>query len=321
MSFARSRSVVMTRPGRTCRRPSGANAFALLFCVALVVAASGQARAQAPDFDAIASRVTDAILTLSRGLLVKPSVVVTDFVETHGGSNEMGAELARQFSKSLAKNARDFAVADSNGEFDTSSPSRLPSQSAADAAVNCSAGKPKPTFVVEGDMDQLQDRVIIRIKATRTEDNKAIFDERITVPLTPELQAMEAKPPSVTEKPPGENGPTWVRPGFHIADNGANVPSMDSVSNYTPPRCLECPRAEYPDSAMTAKIQGMISLRVLVDATGRPAEIVVLKGLPCGLNERTIETVATWELEPAKGPNGKPVAVWQNIEVNFQLFN
>jgi TonB family protein len=320
LSVFRHRTTVM-RFNRTRQRRSRANAIVLLLFAALVVVAPEQALAQAPDFDAIASRVADAILTLSRGLVVKPSVVVTDFVETHGGSNEMGAEFARRFSKSLAKNARDFVVADPNGEFDTSSGSRLPSQSAAGAAVNCSAGKPKPTFVVEGDMDQLQDRVVIRIKATRTEDNKAIFDERVTVPLTPELQTMEAKPLSVSEKPSGENGPTWVRSGFHIPDNGASVPSMDAVSNYSPPRCLKCPRAEYPDSAMTAKIQGMIRLRVLVDATGRPAEIIVLKGLPCGLNERAVETVATWELEPAKGPNGKPVAVWQNIGVNFQLFD
>ena len=170
-------------------------------------------------------------------------------------------------------------------------------------------------------MDQLPDRVVIRIKATRTEDNKAIFDERVTVPLTPELQALESKLPSVTEKPSGENGPTWVRPGFHIADNGANVPSMNSVNNYTPPRCLECPRAEYPDSAMAAKIHGLISLKILVDATGQPAEIIVLKGLPCGLNERTVETVATWRLEPAKGPDGKPLAVWQNAQLSFQLSN
>jgi TonB family protein len=253
--------------------------------------------------------------------VVKPSVVVADFVETHGGSTEMGAELARQFSKSLAKNARDFLVADSNGEFDVSGTSRLSSQSAGDSAVNCSAGQPKPTFAVEGYMDELQDRVVIRIKATRTEDNKAVFDERVTVPLTPELQALESKPPLAAEKPSGESGPTWVRPGFHIPDNGANVPSVDTGGNYTPPRCLECARAQYPDSAMGAKVQGVISLRILVDATGQPAEIIVLKGLPCGLNERAIETVATWRLAPAKGPDGKPLAVWQTAQLSFELSN
>jgi TonB family protein len=276
-------------------------------------------RAQAPDLDAIAPRLADAILSLSRGLIVKPSVVVTDFVETHGNSNEMGRELARQLSEALAKNARDFVVADSNGEFDTSSTGRLPSQPAADATVNCATGKPKPTFVVGGDMDELQDRVVVRIKVTRTEDNKAVFDERVTLPLTPELKALESRSPSVAEKVSDGSGPTWVRPGFHIADNDASVPSMDSVSNYTPPRCLVCAHAEYPKSAMAAKIHGTISLKILVDATGQPAEIVVLNGLPCGLNERAIETVATWRFEPAKGPDGKPVAVWQKAQLSFQL--
>jgi TonB family protein len=276
-------------------------------------------RAQAPDLDAIAPRLADAILSLSRGLIVKPSVVVTDFVETNGKSNEMGKELARQLSMALAKNARDFVVADSDGEYDTAGTGRLPSQSASDAAVNCSTGKPKPTFVVGGDMDELQDRVVVRTKATRTEDNKRVFDERVTLPMTPELKALESRSPSVTEKVSGGGGPTWVRPGFRLADNGANIPSMDAVTNYTPPRCLVCAHAEYPESAMAAKIRGTISLRILVDATGQPAEIVVLNGLPCGLNEKAIETVATWRLEPAKGPDGKPVAVWQKAQLSFQL--
>jgi TonB family protein len=313
--------IAVMRPDRTHRGLRIANVLLFFACGAFPSVVPEQVHAQTPNFDAVATRLSDAILSVSRGLILKPSVVVTNFAETHGSSNAMGAELARRFSKSLAQNARDFTVADSNTEFDTSRASRLTSQSADDAAVNCAAGQPKPTFVVEGYMDELQDRVVIRIKATRTEDTKAIFDERVTVQLTPELQALESKPPSAAEKPAGENGPTWVRPGFHIPDNGANLPSVDTGGNYTPPRCLECARAQYPDSAMAAKIQGVISLRILIDATGQPAEIIVLKGLPCGLNERAIETVATWRLEPAKGPDGKPLAVWQNAQLSFELSN
>lgn len=213
VSFFRHKSAV-TRLRRTRQRPRGANALVLIVCLTLVAAVPEQMRAQAPDLDAIAPRLADAILSLSRGLIVKPSVVVADFVETHGNSNEMGKALARQLSMALAKNARDFVVADSNGEFDTAGTGRLPSQPAADAAVNCATGKPKPTFVVDGDMDELQDRVVVRIKATRTEDNKAVFDERVTLPMTPELKALESRLPSATEKVSGGSGPTWVRPGF-----------------------------------------------------------------------------------------------------------
>jgi TonB family protein len=306
---------------RPKKRSFSTACLAALVCLALVAAAPQRVYCQAPDFDAVAARLSGAIALVSRGLLVKPSVVVTDFAETHGGSNAMGAELARELSKALAKNARDFVVADPGGEFDASGATGLPSQPAADAGVNCSAGKPKPAFVVSGYMDELQDRVVVRIEATRTEDKKSVFDERVAVPLTPEMQALESKPVSASDKPSGPGAPAWIRPDFRIPDNGANIPSMDSAGNYTPPRCLECPRADYPQSAMAAKIQGVISLRVLIDATGRPAEIVVLKGLPCGLNERAVETVEIWRLDPAKGPDGKPVAVWQNVEMSFQLSN
>jgi TonB family protein len=313
--------IALMRSDRTRRGLHIAKVLLLLACAAFPNVVSGAAQAQAPNFDAVASRLGDAVLSVSRGLILKPSLVVTNFAETHGSSNALGAELARRFSKSLAQNARDFTVADSNTEFDTSGTSRLNSQSADDAAVNCAAGKPKPTFVVNGYMDELEDRVVIRIEATRTEDDKPIFDERVTVPLTPQLQALESKPPSAAEKTPSESGPTWVRPGFHIPDNGGNVPSLESGGHYIPPRCLECAHAEYPDSAMAAKIQGVISLRILVDATGQPAEIIVLKGLPCGLDEKAIETVATWKLEPAKDKDGKPLAVWQNAQLSFQLSN
>jgi TonB family protein len=313
--------ITSMRADRTRRGLRIANVLLFFACGAFPSIVPEAAQAQAPNFDAVASRLGDAILSVSRGLIVKPSLVVTNFAETHGSSNAMGAELARQFSKSLAQNARDFTVADSNTEFDTSHASRLTSRSADDAAVNCAAGKPEPTFVVNGYMDELEDRVVIRIEATRTEDKKAIFDERVTVPLTPELWALESKPPSSAEKPSGEGEPTWVRPGFHIPDNGASVPSVETGGSYTPPRCLECALAQYPDSAMAAKIEGVISLRILVDASGQPAEIIVLKGLPCGLNERAIETVATWRLEPAKGRDGKPLAVWQNAELSFKLSN
>jgi TonB family protein len=313
--------ITAMRPDRTRRRLRTANILLFVACAAFPCVVPNQAHAQAPNFDAVASRLGDAILSVSRGLILKPSVAVTNFVETHGSANAMGAELAKQFSGSLSKSARDFTVADSYEEFDLPGASRSSSPSTGDSAVNCAAGQPKPTFVVEGHMDELQDRVVIRIQATRTEDNKSVFDERVTVPLTPELQALESKTPLAAAQRSGEGGPTWVRPGFHLPDKGANVPSAETGGTYTPPRCLECARAQYPDSAMAAKIQGVISLKILVDATGQPAEIVVLKGLPCGLNERAIETVAAWRLEPAKGSDGKPLAVWQNAQLSFELSN
>jgi len=245
-----------------------------------------------------------------------------DFAETHGSPNELGAALAAAFSKSLAKNAQDFVVSGEDTEFQGFRTARSPARSGDDtSSVDCSAGQPKPSIAVEGYFDDLPDRIVLRIKATRNEDNKILFDERVSLPLTPEMQSWESKALSTSGTPDNQEGLTWVRPDFHMPDDAASIPNMNSAwKSYTRPRCLDCGRAVYPDSAMAAKIQGVIELRVLIDSKGRPAKIIVLKGLPCGLNERAVQTVAGWKLSPATGPDGKPVVVWQDAEVTFQLF-
>jgi hypothetical protein len=41
---------------------------------------------------------------------------------------------------------------------------------------------------------------------------------------------------------------------------------------------------------------------------------------PGGLTAQAIEAVKKWRLSPATGPDGKPAAVRQIIEVTFKLF-
>jgi hypothetical protein len=47
---------------------------------------------------------------------------------------------------------------------------------------------------------------------------------------------------------------------------------------------------------------------------------VVAKGLGLGLDEKAIEAVRRWRLQPALGPDRRPAAVRQIIEVTFQLY-
>jgi hypothetical protein len=53
---------------------------------------------------------------------------------------------------------------------------------------------------------------------------------------------------------------------------------------------------------------------------GDPLKIVVLKGLSCGLSQSAMAAVAGWKLKPATTADGTPMAVWQQIEVTFQLY-
>lgn len=278
--------------------------------------------AQQSELDATASRLSGAMFAALRGSLAKRSVLVVDFTETHGGSDQLGAELAVVFSKALARHSQGFWVSDRDTYFNSFSIDRPGDRSrGASSEAECTSGQPKPTIVVDGYFDSLSDRIILRIKATRTTDSEIVFDERTALPLTPELQLLESKPLSPRVAPSGQEILAWVRPDLHMPNDGANAPTINpGDKSYTVPKCIDCPRAEYPDDALAAKIQGTIELRILIDTDGRPARIIILKGLPCGLNQKTIETVARWKLAPAKGPDGEPLAVWQDAEVTFQAF-
>jgi TonB family protein len=296
-----------------------ANALRFLVFLALAFLLPTCLESQAPDFDAVASRLSASISMSSKGLEIKPSVLVADFTETHGGLNQLGAELAKELSRSLAKNAKDFAVADRDSKFDAFMNARLsPRPENGAPAVDCSAGQAQPNIVVDGYFDSLDDRIVVRIKAARLEDNKVIFDERISLPLTPELQSLESKP--IPNKDSAKDDMIWNRPGFTTAESGPEIPPVDAGDKgYTAPRCLDCPAAQYSEPATNAKIQGTITLRALIDTKGDPARIIVVEGLPCGLNERAVETVAGWKFSPATEPNGKPASVWVKIQVSFHL--
>ncbi|MCP4660446.1 MAG: energy transducer TonB [bacterium] len=59
-------------------------------------------------------------------------------------------------------------------------------------------------------------------------------------------------------------------------------------------------------------------VQVVIDAEGNVTDVKVLKGLPMGLDEKAVEAFWKWRFEPAT-LNGKPVAVYYNLTMNFRL--
>jgi len=84
--------------------------------------------------------------------------------------------------------------------------------------------------------------------------------------------------------------------------------------------CRICPDPLYSDEARKAKMQGHITLRVLVGADGRAREIQVVHGLGMGLDENAIGAVRSWQFVAAKDAARRPVASWITIETVFRLF-
>ena len=52
---------------------------------------------------------------------------------------------------------------------------------------------------------------------------------------------------------------------------------------------------------------------------GQPYNIKVVRALGKGLDEKAVEAVSQWKFEPAT-KNGKPVAVFIDVEVKFHLY-
>ena len=74
----------------------------------------------------------------------------------------------------------------------------------------------------------------------------------------------------------------------------------------------------YTDIAKEAKIQGHVILQAVINRRGDIERVKILKGLPMGLTDNAIQAVEQWKYEPAT-LDGKPVAVYFNVTINFNL--
>ena len=59
-------------------------------------------------------------------------------------------------------------------------------------------------------------------------------------------------------------------------------------------------------------------LSIVVDENGVPQEIMVVRSIGLGLDQKAIEAVKKWRFKPGV-KDGKAVPVLANIEVNFRL--
>lgn len=145
--------------------------------------------------------------------------------------------------------------------------------------------------------------------------------------------------------PPNINATTWGDPLSHVLGDsmgngkgtgigngnggglgngfengtGGGYPTA-GIGGYGTPSCLYCPNAQFSDEAVKAKYQGTVLVSAIIGADGRVIDAKVVKSLGLGLDENAVAAVKTWRFKPALGPDGKPTAVRQTIEVVFHLY-
>ncbi len=85
------------------------------------------------------------------------------------------------------------------------------------------------------------------------------------------------------------------------------------------PRPTYQPEPEYDNKDRKKKIQGVVTLSVIVTKEGRTADIKVIKSLTPGLDQQAIKAVSRWEFEPVT-KDGEPCPARVTVEVSFHLY-
>ncbi len=242
---------------------------------------------------------------LARAILHKKqhSVAILDFSGPGERVTALSQQLADQFSTSIANADRRLHVEDRGQvtaireqnsyapEIVLDGPSAL--LFAHDLGVQA---------FVTGDLDLAQDGVLVlELKAYRTSNGDGIVGVKITMPMTPEMERLVAKPAS---------------------ERFGSLPDFTkkaSPEGYKPPQCIYCPRADYSPGALDKQVNGTVIMTATIGVDGRATDIAIVKALPGGLTTNSVKALKTWRLTPAKGPDGKPTPCRDVIEMSFQI--
>jgi len=130
-----------------------------------------------------------------------------------------------------------------------------------------------------------------------------------------------------TDSPgPGKGGTIGNGDGTTMGDSFKDGPGGDGESSQryqpgtTQASCAYCPDPQYTDEAREAKLQGTVTLQVLVGADGRASQIRLVRGIGLGLDDRAVQSVRGWKFIPARDATHRAVPSWVTIEAIFRLF-
>jgi len=101
---------------------------------------------------------------------------------------------------------------------------------------------------------------------------------------------------------------------------GTDVSRGSYRPGVTWPKCAYCPDPQYSDEAREAKLQGAVTLLVLVGADGRASQIRVVRGIGLGLDDRAVQAIRGWKFVPALDASRRAVPAWVTVEAVFRLF-
>ncbi len=113
----------------------------------------------------------------------------------------------------------------------------------------------------------------------------------------------------------GKPGPRAPAPA---ADDIGPVAHAASLTVQPEPVDVDIPQSEYPKTALDAGFEGSVTLKIVIDASGRVRRAVVLKDPGYGLGAAAAKSARHFKFKPGE-VNGKPTAVEWTFTVTYEL--
>ncbi|NUO74065.1 MAG: energy transducer TonB [Frateuria sp.] len=143
-------------------------------------------------------------------------------------------------------------------------------------------------------------------------------------PLTHHVRAPVAVAPPVAVVPrasdegnttaPPVQAPTLLPPSANIVPDSVSTEPVEASLAY------RSAPLSFPAQAIRQHMHGTVLLRVLVDETGKPTEVVVEQSSGYKLldNSAREQVLASWRFEPAS-VGGHAIRAWARVPVSFEL--
>jgi protein TonB len=137
----------------------------------------------------------------------------------------------------------------------------------------------------------------------RTEPRQATALTPLPTPLTPKLKRSTTSPNSQS---PASAQPDSTAGADSLGSGNINI----ALASYFPP-----PKPDL--STLPRGTKGDVILDIVIDSTGKIADIKMTSGLGHGIDENVIATVQQWTFHPAT-KDGQPVASEQELHFHYE---
>ena len=236
------------------------------------------------------------------------TLLVTDFTLPSGNTSTYGIYLADLLFRELASNRYKLQLIDRK---------RLQALLAKDRVSADCEDRP----VIHWLSHELDARFIVFGTTETAGDSQVHLSSELIDTTSKEWSVYSAmvnlgSPSSAEDLRPVE--PFAALPPITNSSSGEKV-EPTGIDGTTLPSCNYMPNPPYSESAQRLKLSGSITVQAVVNSQGTLENIRIVRGLPGGLNETTMNTMRTWRCHPA-WKDGKPVPVVLPFTISFRLY-